>query len=104
MFVDDSILAESMYTAYCAAVGGKAFNGGTLPDWQTFSADPTKQTQVAGWLAAANVAHEMRPQRKHRKLTPQEIAKGRSASYWEMSNEDQWAEDRRLGILDWDGN
>jgi hypothetical protein len=38
-----------------------------------------------------------------RALTPQEKAKGRSEGYWEMSAEDQWAEDKRLGILDWDG-
>lgn len=38
-----------------------------------------------------------------RKLTDKERAKGRSEGYWEMSSEDQWAEDKRLGILDWDG-
>ena len=32
------------------------------------------------------------------KLTPQEKSKGRSESYWDMSSED-----KRLGILDWDG-
>lgn len=39
-----------------------------------------------------------------KKLTPQEKAKGRSSNYWQMSAEDQWAEDKRLGILDWDGS
>lgn len=39
-----------------------------------------------------------------RQLTAKERAKGRSAGYWNMSFEDQWAEDKRLGILDWDGN
>ena len=38
-----------------------------------------------------------------RKLTPAEKAKGRSEGYHEMSARDQWAEDKRLGILDWDG-
>lgn len=28
---------------------------------------------------------------------------GRSEGYRSMSSEDQWAEDKRLGILDWDG-
>lgn len=39
-----------------------------------------------------------------RELSPKEKEKGRSSGYWEMEPEDQWAEDKRLGILDWDGN
>lgn len=39
-----------------------------------------------------------------RKLNAKEKAKGRSRDYWDMSPEDQWAEDKRLGILDWDGS
>lgn len=39
-----------------------------------------------------------------RELDEKEKAKGRSEGYWEMSASDQWAEDKRLGILDWDGN
>lgn len=41
---------------------------------------------------------------KKQELNEKERAKGRSEGYWEMSPEDQWAEDKRLGILDWDGN
>lgn len=33
-----------------------------------------------------------------------ERRKGRSENYWDKSAEGQWAEDKRLGILDWDGN
>jgi hypothetical protein len=47
-------LAEQMYEAYCLAVGGKAFNGDPLPDWQTFRNDPSKQKQSNAWIAAAN--------------------------------------------------
>lgn len=36
-------------------------------------------------------------------LTPAEKAKGRSDGYHDMSPRDQWDEDKRLGILDWDG-
>ena len=36
-------------------------------------------------------------------LTPAEKAKGRSANYHHMSAQEQWDEDKRLGILDWDG-
>jgi len=39
-----------------------------------------------------------------RELDEKEKAKGRSAGYWDMDPRDQWAEDKRLGILDWDGN
>jgi hypothetical protein len=43
-------------------------------------------------------------QKPTRKLNDKEKAKGRSSGYWDMSPEDQWAEDKMLGILDWDGN
>ena len=39
-----------------------------------------------------------------RELDEKEKAKGRSSDYWDMDPRDQWAEDKRLGILDWDGN
>lgn len=38
-----------------------------------------------------------------RPLTEAEIKKGRSVTYWSMSAKQQWAEDKELGILDWDG-
>lgn len=41
---------------YCAAVGGKAFNGDPLPSWTEFSADPAKATQAGGWIAAARAS------------------------------------------------
>lgn len=31
------VIAELIYTEYCKAVGGVAFNGDPLPDWDTFS-------------------------------------------------------------------
>jgi hypothetical protein len=49
-------LAGVLYTAYCKAVGGKAFNGEPLPDWQTFKADPQKYKQLCGWIAVAVTA------------------------------------------------
>lgn len=48
-------IADQMYTAYCEAVGGKAWNGDTLPTWDEFSADSLKAKQIQGWLAAASV-------------------------------------------------
>ena len=48
--------AGRIYTAYCAAVGGKAFNGDPLPDWPTFRADQAKKRQSDAWVEAAKVA------------------------------------------------
>jgi hypothetical protein len=49
-------LAATLYTTYCMAVGGKAFNGHPLPDWERFAADPAKATQSAAWVRVAEVA------------------------------------------------
>lgn len=49
-------IAGRMYSAYCAAVGGTAFNGDPLPDWPTFRADPEKRKQSDAWVAAAKAA------------------------------------------------
>lgn len=38
-----------------------------------------------------------------RELTDKEREKGRSSTYYNMTPEEQWAEDKRLGILDWNG-
>lgn len=46
--------AEQLYEIYCAAVGGVAFNGETLPKWPEFAADPKKEKQANGWREAAN--------------------------------------------------
>jgi len=35
-------------------------------------------------------------------ISPIERAKGKSEGYWQMSPSDQWAEDKRNGILDWE--
>jgi len=46
-------IAGELYTAYCEAVGGVAFNGDPLPSWSTFRADPKKGKQSDAWIAAA---------------------------------------------------
>jgi hypothetical protein len=43
----------------------------------------------------------MKKKQKKIKTITKEREKGRSEDY---SQADQWAEDRQLGILDWDGN
>lgn len=57
--IDIETLAKELYTAYCAAVGGVAFNGDPLPDWETFSTDMNKVKQSNAWLAAAKRAMEI---------------------------------------------
>lgn len=49
-------LAKLMYTRYCEAVGGKAFNGDPLPGWDEFSTDPAKEKQANAWREAATAA------------------------------------------------
>lgn len=49
-------LAGRLYTVYCRAVGGKAFNGDTLPDWKVFSVDLKKLAQSNAWRAVAREA------------------------------------------------
>jgi hypothetical protein len=41
--------------------------------------------------------------KKARKITQKEREKGRSENYWQKSPQEQWEEDKELGILDWDG-
>lgn len=57
--INRDIVAKELYTTYCQAVGGKAFNGDPLPDWETFSTDETKRKQSDAWLAAADAAIEL---------------------------------------------
>jgi len=56
---DIELIAEQLYSAYCEAVGGRAFNGDALPDWAEFRDDPRKQKQVDAWLATAQKAVEI---------------------------------------------
>jgi len=52
-------VAKELYDTYCAAVGGVAYNGDTLPSWEEFSTDPTKQRQSEAWLATADRAMDL---------------------------------------------
>ena len=53
---DIDYIANKLYTIYCKAVGGVAFNGDPLPDWRTFRNDPSKQKQSDAWMAVAEEA------------------------------------------------
>lgn len=50
------VIAEQLYESYCRAVGGVAFNGDALPEWDEFRADSSKQKQSDAWLATADCA------------------------------------------------
>lgn len=54
--VDRNLVAKVLYTTYCEAVGGVAFNGDPLPNWEEFAADPDKTKQSGAWLATADAA------------------------------------------------
>jgi hypothetical protein len=51
-------LAGRLYETYCNSVGGKAFNGDPLPNWETFLGDPEKRKQSQAWVDAAKAACE----------------------------------------------
>lgn len=46
-------LAIELYDVYCAAVGGKAYDGRPLPCGKEFMNDPSKQKQADAWRAVA---------------------------------------------------
>lgn len=52
--LDREYIASEMYRVYCEAVGGVAFNGDPLPNWEEFSSDPNKKKQSEAWLASAD--------------------------------------------------
>lgn len=54
-----SKLANLMYTTYCNAVGGKAYDGKPLPLWEAFVADPAKTKQADAWHEVAAVAFDL---------------------------------------------
>jgi len=57
--INREYIAGELYTAYCKAVGGKAFNGDPLPDWETFYTDENKAKQAEAWLVAADRAIQL---------------------------------------------
>ena len=54
--LESEVLARVMYDVYCAAVGGKAFNGDPLPPSHVFFLDQSKQLQANAWRKTAIVA------------------------------------------------
>ena len=54
--ISKETVAKELYEAYCKSVGGIAFNGDPLPNWETFSNDETKKKQSNAWLDTAQAA------------------------------------------------
>lgn len=57
--IDTEKLAGVLYTAYCFAVGGIAYDGKPLPTWDEFRADPKKIKQSEAWVRVAEKALEI---------------------------------------------
>lgn len=57
--MDTEDLAGLLYEHYCESVGGVAFNGDPLPNWDVFSIDPSKEKQANGWRSVADKAMEL---------------------------------------------
>jgi len=92
--INKEIVAEELYTAYCKAVGGLAFNGDPLPDWKTFAADVTKKKQSDAWLAAAERAMEEAWMAKESSLSSA-LTKARPfVKSWGELNDENWHEYR----------
>ena len=51
--------ANLLYSVYCEAVGGVAFNGDPLPSWEDFAADPNKKRQSDAWRSVAVQSREL---------------------------------------------
>jgi hypothetical protein len=54
--IDMEKLAGALYAAYCMAVGGRAYNGDPLPNWDAFRSDPEKKKQSDAWVVTAEAA------------------------------------------------
>lgn len=53
-------LGETAYNAYCESRGWKAFNGDSLPSYQSMKSDPKRADLIPSWEAAAKaVADEI---------------------------------------------
>ena len=54
-------VAAHFYAVYCDSVGGKAWNGDSLPDWAALNADPAKARIIEAWKAVARAALGFNP-------------------------------------------
>lgn len=81
-------------------VGGNKTVGGFKTDTERDAACTYASDYDIAWVRPGRTGSGTEKNLYRRK----EKNKGRTRGYWEMDARDQWAEDKRLGILDWDGN
>lgn len=75
----DDALAKLAYDTYCTAVGGKAFNGDPLPDWETFKKDANKTKQADAWRKCARAVAD-RVIKSIPKVAKQVVAEAKKAN------------------------
>lgn len=97
---DPAIMLETLKLAYRHGLDNASEEGGERIGETRLTGKEQKELGrrlAAYWLVSKE---EVTP----RAITKLERSKGRSESYHQMSGRDQWDEDKRLGILDWDGS
>ena len=57
--INEYTVAERLYSAYCLATGGKAYDGKPLPTWEEFCADPSRKLQSDAWVQVARTAMDL---------------------------------------------
>lgn len=80
-----------------------AWQGASMPeDWK--KPDVLMKLEEKGFIQKKGEGHEATPQGRASLSPMAQAACARPRNYAELAASDQWATDRRLGILDWDGN
>lgn len=88
---------QKVYRRHHSAQGSVIYSDDAGANWKIAEAD-TGKWNIRNWLFAfVEVTAPVR------RISELERSKGRSENFYSLSIEEQWAEDKRLGILDWDG-
>lgn len=96
-------MAEVMYTEYCEAVGGKAYDGKPLPTAREFFDDDSKAKQSMGWLRAAGKAIDyLRGFEDDKNLTFSEALQAMEVGY--SVRLPKWSPEVRISIQNPDEN
>jgi len=87
---------QKVYRRHAHHHGTVLYSSDKGSTWQIVGADSGKW-KIYEWLFAFV---EETPSRQ---ITELERSKGRSEDYHSLPTEQQWTQDKHLGILDWDG-
>jgi len=94
----DHNVMQKIYRRHHAHYGSVLYSDDNGITWKVAGSDPGKW-HIYEWLFAFM---EVEP-KPIRKISDLERSKGRSEDYYGLPLDEQWAQDDRLGILDWDG-